>query len=155
MSPMKNKPVSTLKIAVLIAALSGATGLQATTMQTAPVLSRTPAGEGGFQPVAFRDSTEAKLLRDAYRILATGDHDYAGHRVKAMHSVEAAAKLLGMDMAGDLKDRSPQPLSDARLREAQGLISQVLGSADVKGQERVVKHLNEAVRQIDVALHAR
>ena len=95
------------------------------------------------------------MLRQAYRTLATGDHDYDGHRVKAMHAVEAAGKLLGMDLAGDLKDRTPQPLSDDKLREAQGLITQVLGSAEVKGQKRVVKHLNPAIDHINTALKIR
>jgi len=91
-------------------------------------------------------------LRDAYSILSTGDHDYQGHRVKAMHAVEAGAKLLGMDLAGDLKDRTPQKLSDEKLRQAQSLISQVLASAAVKDQKRVVKHLNKAVTEINTAL---
>ena len=116
-------------------------------VEPAPALS-----QGGFQVVAFRDSAEADMLRQAYRILATGDHDYNGHRIKAMHAVEAAGKLLDMDLAGDLKDRTPQPLSDDKLREAQGHITQVLGSAEVKDQKRVVKHLNEAVNQINTAL---
>ncbi|MGA2244690.1 MAG: hypothetical protein ABSH48_06820 [Verrucomicrobiota bacterium] len=152
---MNNKPQSTFKVAALIAALSCSTGLRAATVQSVPALSNPTAGDHAFQFMAFRDSAEAKLLHDAYGILATGDHDYKGHRVKAMHSVEAAAKLLGVDVAGDLKDRTPQALSDARLREAQSLILQVLNSAEVKGQERVVKHLNTAVRHINVALNVR
>jgi len=43
-------------------------------------------------------------------------------------------------------------LSDARLREAQGLLQSVLGNAEVMNQKRVVKHLNEAVNQISIAL---
>jgi hypothetical protein len=60
-----------------------------------------------------------------------------------------------LDVAGDLKDRTPQALSDARLQEAQGLLNRVLESAEVKGQKKVVKHLNEAVNQINVALQVR
>jgi len=92
------------------------------------------------------------MLRNAYVILATGDHDYKGHRVRAMHQVEFAAKLLGMDITGSAKDRQPQPLSDAKLREAQGLLQSVLGAAEVKSQERVAKHITEAINQINVAL---
>jgi hypothetical protein len=72
-----------------------------------------------------------------------------------MHAVERAGKLLDMDLAGDLKGRTPQPLSDDKLREAQGLITQVLGSAEVKDQKRITKHLNEAVSQINTALTVR
>jgi hypothetical protein len=107
---------------------------------------------GQFQPVAFSDSTEAGMLQNAYDILATGDHDYSGHRVKALHAVKVAAKLLGMNLAGDDKDRQPQPLSDAKLREAQGLLQNVLGNAEVMNQKRVVKHLTEAINQISIAL---
>jgi hypothetical protein len=152
---MKYQKMLLLRAAVLSAALTMGMGLRAATVQTATMLNAPGTGGQTFEFVAFRDSAEANMLRDAYRILATGDHDYNGHRVKAMHAVEEAAKLLGMDVSGDLKDRSPQPLSDDKLREAQGLIAQVLGSAEVKGQKRVVKHLNQAVKHINVALNIR
>lgn len=51
-----------------------------------------------------------------------------------------------------LKDREPQALSDEKLREAQGLLANVLASAAVKDQKRVVKHLNEAINHINTAL---
>lgn len=144
-----------LKVAALVAALACTISARATTGPAVPVVGTPEIGQGAFQFVAFRDSAEADMLRRAYRILATGDHDYKGHRVHAMHDVEGAGKLLGMDLAGDLKDRTPQALSDDKLREAQGLISQVLGAAEVKDQKRVVKHLNEAVNQINTALSVR
>ena len=98
---------------------------------------------------------EAGMLQNAYLILDTGDHDYKGHRVRAMHQIEAAAKLLGMNLSGDAKDKQPQPLSDAKLREAQGLLQNVLGAAEVKNQERVTKHITNAVNQINTALSIR
>jgi hypothetical protein len=72
-----------------------------------------------------------------------------------MRAVEAAAKLLGTNIRGDDKDREPQPLSDAQLRSAQGLLQNVLGAAEVKNQKRVTKHLNEAINQINIALSIR
>lgn len=57
-----------------------------------------------------------------------------------------------MDLSGDLKDNEPQPLSDDKLREASGLISNVLASSSVKDQKRITKHLDEAVNQIKIAL---
>jgi ABC-type sugar transport system substrate-binding protein len=152
---MKKQSILSLKTAALIAALASATALRAATVQTTPLFNAPTASANPLQTVAFRDSAEANLLRDAYHILATGDHDYKGHRAKAMHSVEAAGKLLGVDLVGDLKDHSPQALSDARLREAQDLIGRVLNSAEVRGQKRVVKHLNAAVSQINSALRVR
>jgi hypothetical protein len=60
-----------------------------------------------------------------------------------------------MNLSGDAKDRQPQPLSDAKLREAQGLLQNVLGAAEVKNQKRVTKHINEAIDQINTALSIR
>ena len=108
-----------------------------------------------FQTVAFSNSAEAGMLQSAYLILATGDHDYKGHRVRAMHQIEAAAALLGMNLSGDARDRQPQPLSDAKLREAQGLLQNVLGAAEVQNQKRVTKHINNAINQINIALSIR
>jgi hypothetical protein len=153
---MKTQPLYTgFKVAVLATALTCGVGARATTTSTAPTLSNPGLSQGGFQAVAFRDGAEADVLRRAYRILATGDHDYKGHRARAMHAVEEAGKLLDMDLAGDLKDRTPQPLSDDKLREAQGLITEVLGAAEVKDQKRITKHLKEAVNQINTALSIR
>ena len=113
-----------------------------------------PKAAGGVV-VEFNNSAEAGMLRRAYKILATGDHDYDGHRVKAMHAVEAAAKGLGFDLWGDDHDRTTQALSDDRLVEAKGLIAQARGAASLKGQKKVDRHLNEAIRQLNVALNIR
>ena len=147
-----NTKLFSLQVAVLATALTCGAALRASTIPTMQTLNGIGASQGEFQLVAFRDSAEAGMLRRAYRILATGDHDYKGHRVKAMEAVKSAADLLGLDLRGDDKDRAPQPLSDARLREAQGLIEQVLGAAEVKDQKRIVKHLKTAINQINIAL---
>ena len=137
-----------------IIAASLALGLTARAAASVSVqtVAGTAVGRNEFTPLAFSDSAEAGKLRRAYIILATGDHDYKGHRAKAMRAVEAAGKLLGMDLGGDLKDRTPQVLSDDKLREAQGLITEVLGAAEVKDQKRITKRLDEAVNQINDAL---
>ena len=141
------------KLVALTAVLSYGVNLHATTIITLSQPLMAPvAGANEFSPLAFSDSAEAGMLHRAYHILATGDHDYKGHRAKAMHAVEAAAKLLGLDLRGDYKDHEVQVLSDDKLREAQGLIANVLASADVKDQKRIVKHLTEAVHQINIAL---
>ena len=153
---MNTQPLyTTFKVAALVTALACGAGARATTTTPTPSATNSGMSQAGFQDVAFRDGTEADVLRRAYRILATGDHDYRCHRVKAMHAVEAAGKLLDMDLGGDLKDRTPQPLSDDKLREAQGLINEVLGAAEVKDQRRVTRHLKEAVNQIQTALSDR
>jgi len=143
------------KTAVLVTVLAWGVNLRAATPATTQTLNGSIVVQNQFQTVAFSDSTEAGMLQSAYFILATGDHDYKGHRVNAMHQVEAAAKLLGVTLSGDAKDRQPQPLSDAKLREAQGLLQNVLGAAEVKNQKRVTKHINNAINQINIALSLR
>ncbi len=146
---------TTAKVAVFITVLSCGVKLHAATPATTQTLNGTVTVQNQLQTVAFSDSEEAGMLQQAYAILSTGDHDYKGHRVRAMHQIEAAAKLLGMSLGGDAKDKQPQPLSDAKLREAQGLLQNVLGAAEVKNQKRVTKHINEAINQINIALSIR
>ena len=141
-----------INLLALAAGLAYGVNLHATSFPTAQPLGAPATGPNEFQPMAFSDSAEAGMLHRAYHILATGDHDYKGNRVRAMHSVEAAAKLLGLDLTGDARDHESQVLSDDKLREAQSLISNVLASAAVKNQKRVAKHLNEAIHHINVAL---
>ena len=141
--------------ALVVTVLACGVNLRAATPATTQTSSGSVAVPNQFQTVAFSDSTEAGMLQNAYLILATGDHDYKGHRVRAMHQIEAAAKLLGMTLSGDAKDKQPQPLSDAKLREAQGLLQNVLGAAEVKNQERVTKHITNAINQINTALSIR
>ena len=143
------------KAAVLVTALSCGANLRAATPSMPQTLSGSVVSQNQFQTVTFSDTAEAGMLRQAYIILATGNHDYQGHRVKAMHQIEAAAKLLGMNLSGDAKDKQPQPLSDAKLREAQGLLQNVLGAAEVKNEKRVTKHINNAINQINTALSIR
>lgn len=132
--------------------MSGASLLAITPLQTASV----PAtGSSQFETVQFSNSAEAAKLHRAYRILAFGDHDYKGHRVAAMNQVKKAAALLGVDLRGDDKNREHQVLSDDQLREARGLLTDILGSAEVKGQKRISDHINGAIRQIDMALSTR
>ena len=150
---MKPQSFSTpLKTAVLVTALACTANVHAITAPgTQPMTTATP-GQNLFETIAFSDSAEAGILHNAYHILATGDHDYHGHRARAMHQIEAAAKLLGLDLSGDLRDHEKQFLSDDKLREARDSISKVLASAEVKRQKRVTKHLSDAINEINQAL---
>ena len=150
---MNTKYISkSVKWAALASILACGANLRAATSPTTQALNVSTSVENELQPLAFGDSAEAGMLHRAYHILATGDHDYAGHRVRAMHQIEAAAKLLDLDLSGDLKDKEPQPLSDDKMREAQGLLQKVLGAAEVKSQPRVSKHINNAINEITTAL---
>ena len=153
---MNTKSLKTAaKSAIFVAILSCAVSLRAATLTTAQALNGSIASPDQFQTVAFSDTAEAKMLRQAYIILATGDHDYRGHRVRAMHQIEAAGDLLGLNLRGDAKDKQPQVLSDAKLREAQGLLQNVLNSAEVKSEKHISKHIVEAINQLSAALSIR
>ena len=143
------------KSAVFVTILSCTLSLRAATPAMPQTLSGTAVSPNQFQTVAFSDSAEAGMLRQAYIILATGDHDYKGHRLKAMHQIEAAGDLLGMNLRGDAKDKQPQVLSDAKLREVQGLLQNVLASTEVKSQKRISKHIVAAIDQLSTALSIR
>jgi hypothetical protein len=140
--------------AVIVTILCCGANLRAATSSTAQA-AKSDAVQNQLQFVVFGDTKEAAMMHRAYRILATGDHDYKGHRAKAMHAVEDAAKLLGLDLSGDAKDHEKQFLSDDKMREAQGLLRNVLGAAEVKNQERISKHINEAIEEIRAALDVR
>lgn len=128
--------------------------MAATSPQVAgePVSASSPAQ---FQMLAFSDTKEADMMHRAYHILATGDHDYDGHRVKAMEQIHKAADMLGLDLTGDDKDREKQVLSDDKLREARGLLQNILGASEVKDQKRIARHIHAAIKEIDIALKKR
>lgn len=149
------KTITTITtLAIGTGLLLSATGLRAETIATATAqpLSATQPGTYQFETVVFSDSAEAGILINAYDILASSDHDYGGHRAKAMQEVRDAAKLLGVKLHGDDHERQHQVVSDEKMQSAAGMLSKVLENAEVKGQPRVSKHLSEAINQINHAL---
>ncbi|HEV2328322.1 MAG TPA: hypothetical protein VGY56_05995 [Verrucomicrobiae bacterium] len=146
--------INIISLSAIVTVLGSSSLLAVTSPQTANV--QAPAiTSAQIQTVEFRNSAEEGMLHRAYRILATGDHDYHGHRVAAMGQIHKAAELLGVDLTGDDKDREKQVLSDDRLREARGLLQNVLGNADVKGQKRISHHIELAIKEINLALRTR
>jgi hypothetical protein len=124
---------------------------------------------------------EANALRTAFIKLAAGNHDYNGHRWKAMHAVKAA--LVPLDNfvlkhgAAGLKVqtrdgqtavasaeaaakkaptvREPQPASDALLGQAGKLLLQIRPTLVANKQPIVLKHVDTAIQEIKVALKVR
>jgi len=93
-------------------------------------------------------SPPAALLTQAYSALAQADHDYKGHRVNAMKQVQAAGKILGVNVRGDGKGHERQGVSDAQLRTAQGLLQQARASLSGKA----LKHVDKALQEISLSL---
>jgi len=143
---------TTAQSVIFVTALACGITLRAATAFMPQPLNAGVTGQNQLQSVDF---SEAGALTRAYLILATGDHDYKGHRVQAMHQIEAAAKLLGVNLGGDARDRQRQVLSDEKLREARGMLETVLGAAEIKDQPRIAKHVTEAIHEINVALRLR
>jgi hypothetical protein len=90
-------------------------------------------------------------LYDAYATLAQGDHDYKGHRVRAMKQIELAVQELGGKIAGNGRGHEPQGTSDVQMRAAQSLLQQA--GAGLSGKP--LKHVNNAIAQINDGLSIR
>ncbi|HZM03403.1 MAG TPA: hypothetical protein VFC44_10285 [Candidatus Saccharimonadales bacterium] len=108
------------------------------------------ARSSGLLPVKWEEA-KAEKLRHAYRILERGDHDYKGHRLLAMHQIEAAAKILGVDLHGEGRGHEKQLLSDVQLHEAKHALEDIVD--ETHGKER--QHIRKAIGQIDTALAIR
>ncbi len=135
------------RIAALGAILTCAASIHAA---TAPVTlpTATSGEENQFQYV--RRGPEAEKLREAYQIMCWADHDYHGHRAKAMHATEEAGKRFGMDLKGEGRGHERQHTSDAQLRHARELLRDVRDISE--GQKKVHEHVDEAIKEIDLAL---
>jgi len=99
-------------------------------------------------PPPVTPSPATGLLSQAYAALSVADHDYQGHRIKAMKQIEAAAKELGVSLSGDGHGKEQQGTSDAQLKNAQALLQQAIPTLTGKAQ----MHVNKAIEQISTAL---
>ena len=94
----------------------------------------------------------AKAAGWAYLNLAAGNHDYKGHRAKAMKHVEAAAQSLGLNISGDGKAHSQQKNSDTDLGAAKAALMDVWELAKANGQPQLSNTVNAAIKEINIAL---
>jgi hypothetical protein len=109
--------------------------------------------DGADASLVRLDGGEVAMLRQSYAILAVADHDYKGHRIAAMKAINAACKLLGTDLSGEGRGHEKQAISDAQLQQVLATIQQVRNSLASAGtQPRVVKHLDAAINQLNIAL---
>ena len=95
-----------------------------------------------------QSAAPADLLRQAYVALSAADHDYQGHRIRAMKQIEAAGNVVGVSLAGDGKGHELQGVSDQQLRTAQGLLQQARPGLPTKAQ----RHVDKALAQLSTAL---
>ena len=113
------------------------------------------AMSGRSQAQAARHLTgapdEVATLHKAYSALRSADHDYKGHRVKAMHAIEEACKALGAKAEGDGKGKEPQGESDSQLKAAQQLLESI-NPATTKSKSKAAKHISKAISELNEAL---
>ena len=133
--------------------LASAFLLIAANLQAASTATAAAVQAGANPPlVNLGVSSEVGYLQQVYATLATADHDYKGHRVKAMKAIEAACKLLGSGIGGDGKGREKQALSDAQLREAIAMLQNARGIVAARGQKKVLTHIDTAIKELSIAL---
>jgi len=89
----------------------------------------------------------------AYRALEQADHDYQGHRIKAMEHLRKAGNILGVTLKGDGKGQEQQGNSDTQLKQAQSML-QRMSTSKVNGKrhQRAMTHVNNALSELQTAL---
>ena len=91
-------------------------------------------------------------LEKAFTTLSQADHDYQGHRARAMGHIKAAIRFLGSsDSDKDAHVRESQAASDDQLNEAEAILQQV--QAQVSG--KALSHVQKAIEEIKIALSIR
>jgi hypothetical protein len=129
-----------LAVAACISAQGAATATQPNT--TVPACNKKAAA------AVVPNGNVITLLNQAYALLSTADHDYKGHRVRAMRCIKAAARELGVTLSGGGKGGENQGTSDSQLRSAQSLLQQAV--TGLAGKPR--RHVAEAITQLNIAL---
>lgn len=104
-----------------------------------------------FALSAYAEPPRDELVH-AYHLLKKADHDYDGHRVKAMEAVQAASHDLGLDVGGELPDKERQWKSDDQLIEARRLLRDARQKLEARDRDRVADHVDTAVKEINAAL---
>lgn len=96
--------------------------------------------------------SEVSMLQDAYVLLSQANHDYDGHRVKAMQSIHKAGLLLKVNIQSNGDVHEDQGASDTQLQKAQKVLQQARSFAAGKRQRKLVKHLDAAISHLSAAL---
>lgn len=105
-----------------------------------------------FGLCAYAQTGPREELAHAYYLLKAAKADYSGHRHKALDQVEAAGKGLGIELKGGVEERERQWESDKQMAEARRLLGDVRDRMEAQDRERIAEHLDEAIRQVDIAL---
>jgi hypothetical protein len=99
--------------------------------------------------------TEPEALQLAYQVLQDANHNYNRHRVRAMGQISAAAKAVGLELAGDGPGHEEQSVSDARFHLARRLLEQVRSRLGAGASEVEMASIDGALKEISKGLQIR
>ena len=99
--------------------------------------------------------TPREELAHAYTLLKFANQDYGGHRGNAMNEIQRAGKPLGLRLKGDGWEHERQRKSDEQVAEAGRLVKDARDKLEARDRERVVEHLDKALKEIDAALRVK
>lgn len=91
-------------------------------------------------------------LVHAYVLLKHANHNYEGHRARALEHVEAAGKALDLKLEGDTDNHERQWKSDQMLAEARHMLYHARESFERHDRERAATHVDRAIEEIDRAI---
>jgi hypothetical protein len=102
--------------------------------------------------ISARAETAREEMVHAYHLLKWADADYHGHKAAAMEELKAAGKELNLDMEGAGWEHESQRKSDEQLKEARRLLRDSRDKLEEGDRNRVAKHVEKAVKELDSAL---
>jgi hypothetical protein len=134
--------------AILPFGTSSARAISATPI---PVDSPANVQQGLIRVDSYWNEDRKEKIRHAYWILEGADRDYHGHKAAAMEHLKKAGDIIGMKLhEGRGYGGQRQPWSDERLREARGLLRQVVSETGGREHEHLRKAIEELTHALDV-----
>lgn len=104
-----------------------------------------------FAARVYAEPPREELIH-AYILLKHANHDYEGHRAKAMEHVEAAGKALKLKLEGETNEHERQFKSDQMMAEARQLLFHTRDTFAAEDRPRAATHVDKAIEEIDRAL---
>src|SRR5580765_7708430 len=91
-------------------------------------------------------------LVHAYVLLKHANHNYEGHRARALEHIQAAGKALNLNLEGDNNERERQWKSDQMMTEARHLLFHARDSFERHDRDVAAAHVDKAIEEIDRAI---
>jgi len=91
-------------------------------------------------------------LVHAYVLLKHANHNYEGHRARALEHIEAAGKALDLKLEGDTDNHEHQLQSDQMMAEARHMLFHARESFERHDRDRAATHVDRAIEEIDRAI---